>query len=46
MGKQQKILKKVRIYSEFAASVFHQLGFDVRISEEQGCFYVFYEPIC
>ena len=41
-----RILKKVRIYSAFAANVFHRLGFDVRPSDDGNSFIVFYESAC
>lgn len=41
----QKPMKRVRIYSEFAADVFARLGFKVTVSSDGSCFFVYYTPV-
>ena len=41
----QKLKKRVRIYSGFAAEVFSMLGFDVTESNDGSCFFVYYNAI-
>lgn len=41
----QKLKKRVRIYSEFAAEVFLMLGFEVTESNDGSCFFVYYDAM-
>jgi len=44
LPKIPKLVKQVRIYSPSAAVVFKQLGFNVKMQNEN-CFVVSYEPV-